>query len=428
MKKIGKMIFWLCVVLWMGCVVCVACQPLQRDDGRGGFVVRYHGHFLTGGVLEQKVQGGQEALCPKKQVGYVFLGWFVDKEYAGPKLDKLPAKHHGILNLFGCWREQEYGIQYRGMSHLSQEKQRQWAKSAPTKHRFGGHTQLPTPQKYGHILEGWCQKKDKSDRPLHTLGAKQITEPITLYAKFVPIQTNIRCIHCEETSPSAWAHTFGTVTHLSPQSKRGHLFEGYFDNAEFVGDKILRIVDSKESSHNATHESGDWMLGYGDSIEPPALYAKFVPQKYAIVYDLGEGVLRDNAPKQHTFGADTRLMEPKKLGHKFCGWYLDKDFSGDTVAVLCGDDYTEDIGLFAKFEPLVYRIGYEPNGGQMPRSAPAMHPCGGRTQLKEPLRYGFDFLGWYDNPALEGERVTVLDNTNTLDDLTLYAKWEETCE
>jgi uncharacterized repeat protein (TIGR02543 family) len=41
-----------------------------------------------------------------------------------------------------------------------------------------------------------------------------------------------------------------------------------------------------------------------------------------------------------------------------------------------------------------------------------------------PIKEGYIFKGWYDNPDFEGEAIWKIDNTWYWD-IKLYAKWEE---
>ena len=46
------------------------------------------------------------------------------------------------------------------------------------------------------------------------------------------------------------------------------------------------------------------------------------------------------------------------------------------------------------------------------------------TPLLAPIKEGYIFRGWYDNPDFEGNPIWRIDATR-FGDLTLYAKWEE---
>ncbi len=48
----------------------------------------------------------------------------------------------------------------------------------------------------------------------------------------------------------------------------------------------------------------------------------------------------------------------------------------------------------------------------------------GTFKVLEPIREGYNFLGWYDNPNFEGDVVSTI-NSSTCEDIDLYAKWEQ---
>ena len=71
-----------------------------------------------------------------------------------------------------------------------------------------------------------------------------------------------------------------------------------------------------------------------------------------------------------------------------------------------------------------YNLEYELNGGTLPENAPKKYYVGENLVLPTPTKGTVEFLGWYDNEELKGEKVEVIP-TGTFGDVKYYAKWAE---
>jgi uncharacterized repeat protein (TIGR02543 family) len=115
-------------------------------------------------------------------------------------------------------------------------------------------------------------------------------------------------------------------------------------------------------------------------------------------------------------GEAYNLPEPTREGYTFGGWYLEEDFqTSANFMVLSNQDRT----LYAKWEPNLYTVTFESNGGSDVSSISAYYdePFNAPEQ---PVRLGYDFSGWFlDNTTFQ-EPFTF--NRFPLD-TTLYAKW-----
>ena len=77
------------------------------------------------------------------------------------------------------------------------------------------------------------------------------------------------------------------------------------------------------------------------------------------------------------------------------------------------DGTSEDV----KYTYYVYSVSFSED------STPTLNNSfSANSELYTPVKDGFNFAGWYDNPYYEGERITSI--TNPKPDLILYAKWE----
>lgn len=122
-------------------------------------------------------------------------------------------------------------------------------------------------------------------------------------------------------------------------------------------------------------------------------------------------------------------VEPTKAGYRFTGWFLDEACTQPYT-----EDYvTEDIVLYAGFEPIKTVIKFNANGGE--GSMTNMETVWGKTTNLPGCRFeraGYKFLGWATSA---GGPVVYKDNTDIMtseamgETFTLYAVWEQiTCK
>ena len=151
--------------------------------------------------------------------------------------------------------------------------------------------------------------------------------------------------------------------------------------------------------------------------------AVYAPHEYAIDYWLNGGYFLQTP--QSTFTVESGLLEillPEKDGAVFEGWYTSADYSGEPVTqIRC---VGESIKLFAKWSDAVYTVRYELNGGVLHgEENPECVTVDGLYTLRDPVRKGYVFLGWYDQPY-GGEKYESVGG-DSAKNVTLYALWQK---
>lgn len=154
-----------------------------------------------------------------------------------------------------------------------------------------------------------------------------------------------------------------------------------------------------------------------------AFTAVFTPHEYALDYWLNGGYFVQTP--QNTFTVESGAAElavPKKEGAVFEGWYLTADYSGQPVTqVRCAG---ADIKLYAKWSDAACSVRYELCGGILYGDRnPQIVTSGEEVALKEPVRSGYVFLGWYDQPQ-GGQKYETIGGAQAKN-LTLYALWQK---
>jgi uncharacterized repeat protein (TIGR02543 family) len=110
---------------------------------------------------------------------------------------------------------------------------------------------------------------------------------------------------------------------------------------------------------------------------------------------------------------------PTKDGFEFKGWYKDENYT--SAWEFSEDKVTEDITLYAKWDPVKYTVTFNSKGGsavdsvQVEKDALVPEPTA-------PTRDGFEFVGWYKDA--EYETAWDFSKDKVSGNITLYAKWE----
>ena len=209
--------------------------------------------------------------------------------------------------------------------------------------------------------------------------------------------------------PSEWGaayqkvHTaelpkYVTSVYVLPNAlKEGFTFEGWYNNAEFSGAALSSIPAGWQGT----------------------LYAKWAkastenPQ--VIFWYLNGGTVSVELPKYVT--SSYTLPIPTRAGYIFGGWYDNPNFTGSALTSipagwqgsLCAK-WTEETP-----EEVIYWVL---NGGSVSGTLPAYVTS--TYTLPTPVRDGYVFGGWYDNPNFTGSALTIIPAGW---EGTLYAKW-----
>lgn len=149
------------------------------------------------------------------------------------------------------------------------------------------------------------------------------------------------------------------------------------------------------------------------------LYAKWVPVKYTVTFEPGEGSSVDSM--QVDYGSSfTAPSEPTLAHYDFAGWF--KDSEKTTEWNFETDIVEADITLYAKWTIKSYTITFNSNGGT---EVTAFNGDYGTlvTKPTDPTKEHYVFIKWCTDTELTTECNFT---TYTIsDDATLYAKWDK---
>lgn len=158
-------------------------------------------------------------------------------------------------------------------------------------------------------------------------------------------------------------------------------------------------------------------------------FIESINQLYSINYDTNGGVFSDGIASQSSFSRHSEFLLPtadsiRRTGYEFEGWFLDQN-SYQKEIIKVTKNTTEDIIVYAKWNPVSYNIQYELNNGENSVSNKSTYTVENSFELVSPTRVGYDFAGWYQKSDFSGDKITKIDSSFS-SDLKLFAKWIET--
>ncbi|MBR6513807.1 MAG: InlB B-repeat-containing protein [Clostridia bacterium] len=260
------------------------------------------------------------------------------------------------------------------------------------------------PKRTGYIFEGWSENKN-ADVPTYLAGSVYTkNKGVTLYAVW------------EEMAK----HTYNTVYDPAPTcTSDGVAYHTCIQCGFNYVEGLMALP----------HAYGQWADdGRGHSTRACADcgYTDTKNNEYTVTYmNMADGEFGKNTPTTHTFGTETKLVDPTRAGYTFGGWYLE---NGTKVTTLKANAYLGNITLYAKWNANSYKITYKDYNnatlsGTLGKDTPTTHAYGSVTELVPAEKKGYSFVGWYTDKACT-KLVTEIAADAYTAAFTLYAKWE----
>ena len=450
----------------------------QKSDALFSVLYDYMGGEATGENPVSVGVGEVYELLPASKAGYTFLGWNTQKDGSGEYVSRLYNVDE-TLYLYAIFEPKTYVVRYIFEGNYEGDA------TNPNMVEFGERVTLLPVALYGHEFVGWYDAEEGGN-PVAVIDASNILTITTLYARFVPLEFQLHLDAGDGTfvAGGGMQHTltvgFDERIDLPDCSLLGHDFLGWNDRADgsgeyyqtfagTEGDQTLYAVYAAREyliryEYEGTYESGKVnpnYITYGETVtlypvyrtgytfagwydakaggtrvevidehnigSVSVLYARFVPLEFAITLDAGGGTFTspDGEASVYTYrleyGQTLDLPTCSREGYAFLGW-MDED--GNPVEQITSVNLG-DMSLTASWMQtgVEYRIEYMLDGGTM-EGNPETALSDVTVSLNEPVREGYLFLGWYDNPNGVGEPYLSTPFGRT-EDLTLYALWQE---
>jgi uncharacterized repeat protein (TIGR02543 family) len=255
---------------------------------------------------------------------------------------------------------------------------------------------LPEPTRTGYTFGGWFSGTNGSGTEY--TAASTLAADATAYAKWTANTYNIAYNADGGTHSNPATYTYGVGATLANASKTGHIFGGWFDNANFNGSAVTSIP--------------------ADAIGAKTFWAKWTAETYSVSYNADGGT--HSSPASYTYGVGVTLTAATKTGYIFNGWFDNANFDGSAVTAIPANA-TGATTFWAKWTVETYSITYF-NLVLGTHSSPASYTYGIGATLTPATRTGYVFDGWFDNIEFSGAAVTTIpaDATGTK---RFWAKW-----
>lgn len=255
---------------------------------------------------------------------------------------------------------------------------------------------LENPTKSGYKFVGWYDNENFTGEAITEISAGTMGD-VTLYAKWNALDYRISYELNGGTNaenPDGYDVSDLPVSLHAP-SRTGYIFKGWY-----MGENRVLAIP----------------VGTTGNV---VVSAKWEPITYTIDFDTNGG-LPTLSSIDYTIESDSfTLQEITKAGYTFDGWY-----NGETKVTEITTGTYGNMTLVAKWTADLYTISYDlADGVNSPENPTSYTIESGLITLKDPTREGYTFAGWYN-----GEQLVTIIDSNTLENITLTAKWKITTD
>lgn len=263
------------------------------------------------------------------RVGYTFNGWFLDDTLHTPFSVEavLAVESSEPVLLFAKWQINSYTITFNSNEGS--------LVSELTCNYNDTITAPSVPMREGYTFDAWYVDQALSLKyTFDTMPA----ESVTLFAKWLVNPYTLSFNSNGGSNVSQVTYDFNeTITAPSVPVRNGYTFDGWYTDEAFTTPYVFNTMPAR----NIT------------------LYAKWTINTSTITFDSNGGT--SIAPLTQDFETVVQApLEPSKTGHTFKGWY--KDSTLNTAYTFPNTMTSEDITLYAKFEPNAYAINILSDG------------------------------------------------------------------
>lgn len=335
--------------------------------------------------------------------GYDFLGWYAESDFTGDQVYKVPAGTDKNFNVYPKFEAQTNTIHFvTNCSQIIEDKT----------YKTDQNVLVEDPEDRPYFkFVGWFRTIDFSGDVVYIISRNSLYGNYNLYACWIADEFSIDYVlnggaFASNDYPKYCTYD-GNIQLASPE-KRDFAFGGWYDNPEFDGSPIEIIPE-----------------GITDDI---TYYAKWVTVDNKIEYSLNGGSFTGSYPQGYKNGESINLVNPRRTGYTFLGWYETENFSGEAVTKITTVD-TGDKKFYARWEITTYSITFVLNGGSFTSTVLSSYTINSPTINLEsnayrPTKSGFDFVGWYTSPDFNTAVATQI-LTGSTGDKVFYASYQE---
>ena len=217
---------------------------------------------------------------------------------------------------------------------------------------------------------------------------------------------------------SAQATYTQTMPDVTPPTRDGYTFGGYFDRKNGTGARYYDINGRAYGKYDKTADA--------------TLYAKWTPKNYTVTLDATGGTNGGTVTAEYDADMPS-ISKPVKKGYTFLGYFTGQNGTGtmyynaNSVSARKYDK-TDGLMLYAAWKANTYKVTFDMQGGTGTSSSTNATYDSKMPTVTPPVRDGYTFEGYFIQPSgagtqyyyATGEGAKIYDIDA---DTTLYAKW-----
>lgn len=390
--------------------------------------------------------------------GFTFLNYTTEDNGRGEELTANDVYRWGTdMTVYANWEYNEIKVNfYKSYSDYSSGKSAYKNIIVGADLKYGS---LPQPLRQGKVFKGWADPNDIDPTKYETVdGHRYLTkDALKPGASFVTVNTTVKEYN-EHSLVAVWSdgeikisfdYADATLTsagqaNINQFSKDG---TGTYYKLGALGTMYGALPFT---GIETTVRTGWEFMGWYDSpsysmriydvsavstMEDHTLYGKWEGQRLTLSFNTGTSETFPTKYVRYNNHYGT-LPEPTRYGYKFDGWFYNgKKIESDTYV-----EYNGNHTLTAKWTAKTNFLTVNPNGGtwthptdwtltfdktyaEAVNGSAKLGDSSTASKLKNPTRYGYDFAGWYENPAGTGNAVLGTKVYKSEDPQSIYAIW-----
>lgn len=351
---------------------------------------KYSVTFVENGGTEvediQNIEKGTNIVLPSiSRVGYSFDGWYTSKKFISGTEVTNETKIGKNLNLYAKWVALTFDVNF-SLDGGTMESEYQ---DGNNKVDYGTEINLPMPIKTGYLFDGWYINDSKVE------GSFVITDDVNITTKWIDINTL-------QKSYQLTLNLDGGL--LYDYNSKEELMEHFF-------------VDYSKFMNMAIDSTNFWNMSYNSIIGERGFFGNSVyADKWRFFVEYLSTTAREEN-RQHI----VRFLN---------GEQMDREQSEMTRTVL----RNEILAFFLNTERVVPGWGSLISGNYANEELqngylaycqseiPTSYVTGEGITLREPLKEGYVFLGWYATNDFTGKTYTEVE-VNEYGEKVFYALW-----
>lgn len=341
--------------------------------------------------------------------GCIFDGWYNNETFEGDAITSIESITERTITLYAKFTEIDYTLN----TYLGKHYENPTLVNEQTIN-YNDLYALSTDIEKGYKIDRYYYLENGTEISIDQSGNYLFEKNLDLYIDYSPIEYKITYHTNDGTllEGSTLKETYNiTETFALPiLHKDNYVFEGWYDNENFDGEKIESVP-----------------VGTTEELE---FYAKFSPRQYKISVYFGRHNSYEPALIEEIslyYNEEYRFNKSAVEGYTITGYYYMLDESMEMSLDAQGSyDFTDDLKVYTFYDVIVYDITYHMNDGIL-NSGETLVPKYNITSyvpLPNLNKEGYVFEGWYDNAEFTGNAYTAINSGKT-GNLDLYAKFAQ---